>query len=107
MATEQAQINLGDVQKTLLLPLWGRAEESKKRNPLLVDEAAIRIIERIDFDFSQITQSMDDLTQIAWIKRSLFCDRAIIPVLAHLLYYWIFRMGRGRKAAGRNQRSGQ
>ncbi len=51
MATEQAQINLGDVQKTLLLPLWGRAKEPKKRKPLLVDEAAIRIIERIDFDF--------------------------------------------------------
>ena len=53
------------------------AEESRKRKPLLVDEAAIKIIEQIDFDFSQITHNVDDLVQIAWIKRSLFYDRAI------------------------------
>lgn len=75
--TDRMKINLGNVQKTLFLPLWGRAEESKKRKPLLVDETAIRIIEQIDFDFSQITQNMDDLSQIAWIKRSLFCDKVI------------------------------
>jgi len=78
---EQVKINLGDVQKTLFLPLWGRAEESKKRKPLLVDETAIGIIEQVDFDFSQMTQNMDDLTQIAWIKRSLFCDRVIMEFL--------------------------
>ena len=74
---EQVKINLGDVQRTLFLPLWGRAEESKKRKPLLVDETAIRIIEQVDFDFSQMTQNVDDLTQIAWVKRSLFCDRVV------------------------------
>jgi len=58
MAIEQVKINLGDVQKTLFLPLWGRAEESKKQKPLLVDETAIRIIEQVDFDFSQITQNI-------------------------------------------------
>jgi O-methyltransferase involved in polyketide biosynthesis len=33
-------VNLGNVQKTLLLPLWGRAIESKKTNPKLVDRKA-------------------------------------------------------------------
>ena len=74
---EQIKVNLGDVQKTLFLPLWGRAEESRKRKPLLVDETATTIIEQIDFDFSQITHNVDDLVQIAWIKRSLICDRVI------------------------------
>jgi O-methyltransferase involved in polyketide biosynthesis len=73
----QIKINLGDVQKTLFLPLWGRAEESRKRKPLLVDETAIRIIAQVDFDFSQITQNIDELTQIAWVKRSLCCDRVV------------------------------
>jgi O-methyltransferase involved in polyketide biosynthesis len=74
---EQIKVNLGNVQKTLLLPLWGRAEESKKQKPLLVDETAIRIIEQINFDFSQVTRNIDDLVQIGWIKRSLFYDRVI------------------------------
>ncbi len=74
---KKIKIDLGNVQKTLFLPLWGRAEEAKKQHPMLVDETAVKIIEQVDFDFSQITQNIDDLTQIAWIKRSLYCDRVI------------------------------
>ena len=74
---EKVTIELGEVQKTLFLPLWGRAEESKKQKPLLVDETAVRIIEQVNFDFSQFTQNIDDISQIAWIKRSLFCDQVI------------------------------
>ncbi|MBN1304864.1 MAG: class I SAM-dependent methyltransferase [Anaerolineales bacterium] len=68
---------LGNVQKTLFLPLWGRAVESKKTRPMLVDDTAVRIIEQVDYDFSQITRNMDDLSQIAWIRRSMYCDRVI------------------------------
>lgn len=74
---EKININLGDVQKTLFLPLWGRAVESKKKNPMLVDQTAARIIEQVDYDFSQMAQNMDELSQIAWIKRSLIGDRVI------------------------------
>ena len=35
--SEKVAVDLGNVQKTLLLPLWGRAVESKKEKPLLVD----------------------------------------------------------------------
>jgi O-methyltransferase involved in polyketide biosynthesis len=73
--TDKVETNLGNVQKTLFLPLWGRAEESRKQKPLLVDDAAVKIIEQVDFDFTQITQNIDDLTKIAWIKRSLVCDQ--------------------------------
>jgi O-methyltransferase involved in polyketide biosynthesis len=73
----QININLGNVQKTLFLPLWGRAVETKKRKPLLVDETAVKIIDQVDYDFSQMTQNMDELSQIAWIKRSLICDQVI------------------------------
>jgi O-methyltransferase involved in polyketide biosynthesis len=75
--TDRININLGDVQKTLFLPLWGRAMEMKKSNPMLVDETAARIIEQVDYDFSQMTQNMDELTQIAWIRRGLICDQII------------------------------
>ena len=75
--TDRVNINLGDVQKTLFLPLWGRAVETRKRKPMLVDETAVKIIDQVDYGFSQITQNMDELSQIAWIKRSLICDQVI------------------------------
>ncbi len=76
--TEKIDIhNLGQVQKTLFLPLWGRAVESKKPKPMLVDETAVRIIERVDFDFSPMIQNIDAITHIAWIMRSNFCDRTV------------------------------
>ncbi|CAG1011616.1 hypothetical protein ANAEL_04228 [Anaerolineales bacterium] len=75
--TERININLGNVQKTLFLPLWGRAMETKKKNPMLVDETAARIIGLVDYDFSQMTQNLDEISQIAWIKRSLIGDQVI------------------------------
>ena len=74
---EKISLNLGDVQKTLLLPLWGRAVESQKEHPLLVDETALKVVDQVDFDFSEAADHLDDLTMIAWIKRSLICDEVV------------------------------
>jgi O-methyltransferase involved in polyketide biosynthesis len=74
---EKVNVNLGNIQKTLFLPLWGRAVESKKTKPMLIDETAVRIIDQVDFDFSQITQNMEELSQIAWIRRSMYCDQIV------------------------------
>jgi O-methyltransferase involved in polyketide biosynthesis len=93
--TRKERADLGDVQKTLFLPLWGRSEESKKQNPLLIDETAIRIINRVDFDFSKITQNIDDLTKIAWVKRSLMCDQVIRNFLSRYPKGTIVNIGCG------------
>ena len=93
--TDRVNINLGNVQKTLFLPLWGRAVESKKRKPMLIDETAIKIIEQVDYDFSQITKNIDELSQIAWIKRSLFCDRVIKEFLTRYPEGTIVNIGCG------------
>src|SRR5512140_1405258 len=77
MMNNRITINLGNVQKTLFLPLWGRAVETRKKHPLLVDETAARILDQVDYDFSPMAQNLDELTQIAWIKRSLICDQVI------------------------------
>lgn len=70
-------MELGSVQKTLLLPLWGRAFETQKKEPLLTDKTAAEIIGRLDYDFSRIAANIGILTQLAWIARSLNFDRAI------------------------------
>jgi O-methyltransferase involved in polyketide biosynthesis len=80
--SEKITVDLGNVQKTLLLPLWGRAVESKKEKPLLVDKTALQIIEAVDYDFSTLTNNLSDLTQVAWIMRSLCIDETVRAFLA-------------------------
>ncbi|HTP09270.1 MAG TPA: class I SAM-dependent methyltransferase [Anaerolineae bacterium] len=75
--SEKIAVDLGNVQQTMLLPLWGRAVESQKEKPLLVDQTALRIIGAMDYDFSTLTDNLSDLTQMAWIMRSLCIDEAL------------------------------
>ncbi|MEM9217731.1 MAG: class I SAM-dependent methyltransferase [Cyanobacteria bacterium P01_F01_bin.150] len=46
-------VNLGPIQETLLIPLLGRAVETKKGNGLIKDEKAVSIVESLDYDFSK------------------------------------------------------
>src|SRR5215468_8482667 len=66
---------LRSVQKTLLLPLWGRAVEARKARPFLLDATADRIITGIDYDFSAIARNISYITRLARIARSLHTDR--------------------------------
>ena len=93
--SEKITVELGNVQKTLFLPLWGRAAESKKENPLLVDQTALRIIEAVDYDFSTLTNNLSDLTQMAWIMRSMCVDEAVRAFLAKYPQGTIVNIGCG------------
>jgi O-methyltransferase involved in polyketide biosynthesis len=75
--SKKVPINLRSVQETLLLPLWGRAVETRKRKPLLVDTTAMEIIDTIDYDFTTIATNISLITQLAWIARSLHVDRVV------------------------------
>jgi len=58
------------VQETLLLPLWRKAFETRKKNPWLVDEKAVKIIKNIDYNFSGI-EKIQAFSQHGWVARSL------------------------------------
>lgn len=75
--TRGPTIELGSVQKTLLLPLWGRAVESRKPKPVLLDQTAVKIVDAIDYDFSTIAANISRITQLAWVVRALHADRTI------------------------------
>ena len=77
---QKIKIETGNVQETLLLPLWGRAYETQKKNPRLIDKKASEIIGKIEYDFSDIekTQSM---SQHGWAARSLHTDRMAIEFI--------------------------
>ncbi len=74
---EKIKVELGNVQKTMLLPLWGRAVETRKPKPLLIDKTAVEIMEKVDYDFSTIKAGISTLTQFAWIMRSRYTDECI------------------------------
>lgn len=70
-------VELGNVEITLLLPLWGRSIELTKKNPLLIDNTAANIINKIDYDFSTISENIHPVTRFEWIARSIHIDRTI------------------------------
>lgn len=70
---KKIKVETGTVQETLLLPLWGRAYESRQAKPRLIDNKADEILRQIDYDFSAI-ESTQGLSQHGWIARSLHTD---------------------------------
>jgi O-methyltransferase involved in polyketide biosynthesis len=93
--SEKIAVDLGNVQKTLFLPLWGRAFESQKENPLLVDKTALEIIDKVDYDFSVMARKISELTRIAWIMRSICVDEVIEAFLGKYPMATIVNLGCG------------
>jgi O-methyltransferase involved in polyketide biosynthesis len=71
-------VELGDIQKTLFMPVWARAVETKKKNPILVDRTALEVIDAVDFDFSHMTDNLPEISQIAWIARCRRFDMIVL-----------------------------
>jgi O-methyltransferase involved in polyketide biosynthesis len=71
---DKIKLTLSDVQKTLILPLWGRAVESRKAAPILIDAAASAIIDNLDVDFSALTGGLSDISQLGWAARAAVFD---------------------------------
>ena len=75
--SEKIKIDLGYIQLTLFLPLWGRAVETEKPKPRIIDKTAREIIKKIDYNFSPISDNIQEITQFEWIARSIHIDNTI------------------------------
>lgn len=91
---QKIKINKGTIQETLLLPLWGRAHETQKNKPRLIDTNAVEIIKQIEYDFSNIekTQSM---SQHGWVARSLHTDNMALEFMENHPQATIVNIGCG------------
>jgi O-methyltransferase involved in polyketide biosynthesis len=49
-------VRLGTVPETLLVPLFARAVESRRKHAILADSRAIEMVESIDWDFQRFNQ---------------------------------------------------
>jgi O-methyltransferase involved in polyketide biosynthesis len=61
------------VAETLLIPLYARALEAQQPAPLIRDDAAVALIERIDYDFTR--SKLSGLDQVTVIMRVREFDR--------------------------------
>lgn len=71
---EKLPVDLGPVQQTLLIPLLGRAVESRKADGLLRDSKAAAIVDTLDYDFAKWKGGP---SLIGATLRTLLFDRAI------------------------------
>ena len=56
-------IKKNTVQETLIIPLYGRKKCTEKFPQLFKDETAVRLIEQIDYDFSEVEKKGDSTMQ--------------------------------------------
>ncbi|MEX5285155.1 class I SAM-dependent methyltransferase [Selenomonas sputigena] len=56
---------LSGVEETLLIPLWARAEETKRPDGLIRDDFAVRLVEQIDYDFSKFARARHSQAGVA------------------------------------------
>lgn len=72
-------VNLGAIQETLLIPLYGRAKETWRKNGLLQDPKAVSIVERLDYDFARWDKTG---SLIGACLRTLMMDEFVSEFLA-------------------------
>ena len=68
-------VNLSGVPETLLIPLWARATETMKSNPIVKDDKAREIIAGLDYDFSKFEKAW--LSQVGVSVRTMLLDDGV------------------------------
>lgn len=48
------KVTLTEEKETLLIPLYGKAKESEKKHPIIIDSKAVEIVNQIDYDFRSL-----------------------------------------------------
>ena len=54
MQQDKVKVTLGGISASMLSCLWGRAQLSKEYSSLFYDAKAVELVEKIDYDFSEV-----------------------------------------------------
>ncbi len=84
---------LDGVAKTLLIPLYTRANESQKIDGMIHDEKAIEIVKRMDFDFTHLKLHGHD--EVAIILRMKHFDGKVRDFLTRFPRACVVHIGCG------------
>jgi O-methyltransferase involved in polyketide biosynthesis len=91
----KATIELGEIQKTLLIPLVGRAKENEKPDPLIKDNYAREIMKNIDYDFEAAFARVPVQFTINCVIRAYHLDSALLKVIGKHPDATIINIGAG------------
>lgn len=91
----KVKIELGEVQKTLLIPLFGRAKEYEKPVALVKDKYAKEIIEKIDYDFEAAFSRVPFQFTLNCVIRAHHIDTALLRVIEKHPNATIVNLGAG------------
>ncbi|MET9832118.1 class I SAM-dependent methyltransferase [Streptomyces sp. NPDC006385] len=80
MPKSKSTPQLGEIQETLLIPLYGRAVQTRKRNGLIHDPKAVEMVDSLDYDFSRFDGAR---SLIGATLRTLQFDAWVADFLRH------------------------
>jgi len=75
MTASSEKVSLGEVQETLLIPLYLRAKDTKSENPHINDQEAVRLCDSIDYDFSKFDSAKGSYLGV--VSRTIILDREV------------------------------
>lgn len=84
---------LSGVPETMLIPLWARAFETLRSDPIIRDEKAVEIMEAIDYDFAKFKGAR--LTQVGVSVRTKLFDQEVSAFLERNPHAIVINLGAG------------
>jgi O-methyltransferase involved in polyketide biosynthesis len=84
---------LTGIPETLLIPLWARATETNRSNPIVHDEKAVEMVSLIDYDFSKFNKAR--LSQLGVAVRTMLLDQAAQAFLSQHPDACVINLGAG------------
>jgi O-methyltransferase involved in polyketide biosynthesis len=93
---DQRQPVLGDVQETLLIPLYFRARETGRADAIVRDPEAVRLVAEIDYDFSRFDAAW--IVGLDCVIRSEIFDERVRAFIARHPEAVIINLGAGLDA---------
>lgn len=74
---QKLDIQLGNIQETLLLPLSARAYETSKPKGIIQDSKSLELVKQLRYDYKKMARNMSDFGVYALAIRALKFDRYI------------------------------
>lgn len=75
--TLKLNLKNGTIETTMLGPLWARATYSERYPDLLNDPKASQIIKKLDYDFSEVQELLDEWRGLGLLVRARSFDNAL------------------------------
>jgi O-methyltransferase involved in polyketide biosynthesis len=99
MSDQDLKVDLGAVEETLVIPLWARAKDAEKKDPILNDTYARDIVAKIDYDFSKIETRYMENHQLVWTIRAYNFENCVREFLKNKDNAVVINIGAGLDTA--------